>query len=103
MSGPAVFAHGPVSPRSGRLVAIVRRIVPLLSRAPAGPRHVARPHRHDSHGPRLGAGQAFTQEPLRRELSASRSREAGALGRAPAPEPPPGRLKRVVFGGGGGK
>jgi hypothetical protein len=23
-----------------------------------------RPHRHDAHGPRLGAGQEFTQEPL---------------------------------------
>ena len=63
--------------RSGQLVRVLEdwspslRIVPLLSRAPAGPGRVARPHRHDPHRPRLGAGQKFTQEPLYQGLSRS--------------------------------
>ena len=56
--------------RSGQLVRvledwspIVRGIVPLLSRAPAGPGRVARPHRHDPHRP-LEAGQELAQESI---------------------------------------
>src|SRR6202035_368027 len=49
--GRAVLAFRTVGPRAGRLVAIVRRTISLLSRTPAGPGHVARLHRHDPRGP----------------------------------------------------
>ena len=67
LAEPSQF--GTVGPRTGRLVAVVRRIVPLLSGASAGSGHVARPHRHDPHGRRFGTGQAFNPEPIHRGLS----------------------------------
>jgi len=46
----------------------------------------------------LGAGQAFTQESLRRGLSASRSRAAGSLARAVAPNRPHAGSRRFRSG-----
>jgi DNA-binding transcriptional LysR family regulator len=66
-SGRAVPALGPACPRTGRLDAIVRGNVSLLSREPTSPGYVARPHRHDPHDPRLGAGQAFPPNPFTKD------------------------------------
>ena len=55
--------------------------------APAGPGRAARPHRHDAHGPWLGPSRAFTQEPLRGGMRASKSREVEPLARAVSPAP----------------
>src|SRR5712691_1759547 len=78
-SGRAVPALGAADPHTGGLVALVRGTVPLLSRAPAGPGHVARPHRHDPHRPRPGADQAFTPEPFYQGLSLPNARLLRAL------------------------
>ena len=69
--GRAVPALGPAGPRAGRLVAVVRGTIPLLSWAPAGPGRAARLHRHDPHHPQHGAAQELIPEPVRRRLSAA--------------------------------
>ena len=65
--------------RSGQLVRVledwsptVRRIVPVLSRAPPGSGHITRPHRHDPLRP-LEAGQELAEESIYEVLSASRA------------------------------
>jgi DNA-binding transcriptional LysR family regulator len=62
-----VPALGTVGPCAGRLVAIGRGTVPLLSWAPAGPRRSTRAHRHDPHV-KLEAGQRFARDPVRGPL-----------------------------------
>ena len=62
--GRAVPALGPAGSRAGGLVALPQRALPLLSRPAASPRRAQSPHRHDSDGPRLGAGEALAREPF---------------------------------------
>ena len=66
---PAVPALGPVGPRAGRVGAIDRGSVSLLSRASAGPGHFARPHRYDPHRPRLGTVETSTPKPVYQGLA----------------------------------
>jgi hypothetical protein len=92
-----LLRRGPAdrSRRSGQLVRVLEDwspvdpgTVPLLSRAPAGPGHAARPHRYDPHGARLGAVQTFTPEPLHEELSGV-ARRAGCPARPRSAAQPP--------------
>jgi DNA-binding transcriptional LysR family regulator len=71
--GRALPAFRAIDTRARRLVAVVRGIVPLLSRAATGPGYVTRVHRHDPHGARPGTAQTFAPESFYQGLSDCRA------------------------------
>ena len=67
--------------RSGQLVRVLQDRSPSFEgmflyypEEPTSPGHVARPHRHDPHDPRLGTVQTFTPEPFYQGVSGSNHR-----------------------------